>query len=340
CVDASTADEEIVAVAAGQFVIAVAAVQRVLAGSTGNRVVAFIARYLVVSSLAAKLVVAGITENDIGRRIAEAFEVAGAIQVQVLDVVVRLVRQVDVDDGLDTVVALAGRFDRLVAGAADQIQVTAGAAHHRVVAGAAREQVIAGAADQGVVAVIANELVIAAPAIQDIAVGIADHLVPQFVADATGPTGGVENQQVLDVRAQRIARKGRADPICSLAGVLNDLVTRVIDIIGIVAFAADHDIVADAALQQIIALTADQGVVALVAEQAVVAFVACDDIAEVVAGAVDVVAAGQDHVLDVLETGHAKIDRLEAGSGVDALAGKLDDCVGAEIAHICVVAEP
>ncbi len=109
---------------------------------------------------------------------------------------------------------------------------------------------------------------------------ISDYTVIKLVAisiDGTGPNEG----QVLQVVAEGIG-DGGLDGIDAFIFILGHLIVQIVYHIGIVAFAAVHDIRADAAVE---------GVVASIPIEDVVVAVAGDFVVEVVAVSVDGTAA-------------------------------------------------
>ena len=79
---------------------------------------------------------------------------------------------------------------------------------------------------------------------------------------------------------------------------LRDHVGDIVDVVRVVALAADEAVGAGAAVQVVVAVVAGQGVVAGLAVQAVAARIAGDLVGERIALAVDVGGAGQRQVLD------------------------------------------
>src|SRR5688572_25393575 len=112
----------------------------------------------------------------------------------------------------------------------------------KVVADAASEMVVAGAAVQKVVAAEADQIVVAAAAIQVVDPGAAVQALAELVAAKVNLGGRVlvDRDQRLDLiaLAQRVAR-GDEDPVVAAANLLADII-RGIDIIAVVAEAAQH----------------------------------------------------------------------------------------------------
>ncbi|CAF0856079.1 unnamed protein product [Rotaria sp. Silwood1] len=346
---------------------------RALAGVLGDDVagavddvgvVARAADEAVVSLAAVQRVVAGVAGDLVVQRVAGAVEVGRAGQHEVLDVVGQRVA----DAGRDGVGAAAGGLDDGVAGVVDDVAVVARAAHHAVRARAAVQQVVAGVAgehvvqrvagaiqvgtagqhevldvvdqhvadgrlhrvaalarvlgdevadvvdDVGVVAGAAGHLVGTQAAVQHVVAGVAGQRVGEVVAGAVDVVGAGQHQ-VLDVGAQRPV-DGRLHRVVALGGVLDRRVAAVVD---------DVDVVTDAA---------DQLVGARTAVQHVGAAVAGDDVGQCVTGAVEVVGAGEDQVLDVVAEREA-----DAGAHqIHALARRLDDDVAGVVDVVGVVA--
>src|SRR5262249_38393181 len=121
--------------------------------------------------------------------------------------------------GADLVGAATAAFGDHVAGRVDDVDVVAGAAHHRVVACAAVEEVVAGAAIEGVVAVAAGERVGTGATGDD----VDERVAGQHLA-GRGRAG-----EVLDVVAERVAGERGLDRVDALVGILDHHVARGID---------------------------------------------------------------------------------------------------------------
>ena len=100
----------------------------------------------VVAGAAGQDVDACVVADRVSERVAGAVDVAGAGQIQVLDIV----GQREVNAGGDEIGALARLLDHLVAGAVHVIVIVTGSAQHGVVAGAAVEIVAVEAAIQAI----------------------------------------------------------------------------------------------------------------------------------------------------------------------------------------------
>ena len=69
---------------------------------------------------------------------------------------------------------------------------------------------------------------------------------------------GVGQANVLDVLGDGAFERGHHGVDAAICG-LDDDVVEVIDEVGVVAVAADHDVAADAAVERVVAEAADQG---------------------------------------------------------------------------------
>ena len=345
-VGAGAAVQPVVAGVAVQLVIAGVAIQEVVAIAADQRVVARAGVDDVIAGQAVQQIGAGIAVDDVGEHVAGAVDVGAASQGQVLDVVGQRVG----DARLHQVGAFAARFGDNVAIVIDHVNVVAQAACHgvgahaaveRVVAGVAGQLVVAGLAVQCVGAVAAKDHVVAVPRVNGIRPGLGtDRIagaisgddVVQGIAGADQALGagqgqvfGVCSQRVVDVRLDRVD-----------AGIqgFGDDVAGVVDHVGIVAEPALHVVRAGAAIQRVIARIGNQRVVAVEPAQHIDAAVAGDDVVERVAGTVDVRAARERQVLDVVGQGvaDAGLDR------VGAFALVLDHQVACVVDNIGVVA--
>src|SRR5262245_735601 len=125
---------------------------------------------------------------------------------------------------MDDVVALAQVLLDEVAGAVDEVDVVAGAAHHDVVAALAVQRVVAGIADQRVGIGAAGRV--------DVAAAIEDH--------------------GFDIGADGVVDRGM-DDIVALAGVLLDEIAGAVDDIDVVAGTADHGVMAGVTVERVVA---------------------------------------------------------------------------------------
>lgn len=210
-------------------------------------VVAQPACHRVGAGAAVQDVLAGVADERIGKPVARAVEVAGAEQLQLLQVGA----QSPADPRIDRIRPLVRALRDDVAALVDDTGIVAGAARHRVGAGATVQQIVARKTAQEVVAVTGDN---------DVVVRIADAL------------NGVEisQRQVLQIVGKRPGnfRLDRVDP----AGIRLDNGSS-FDDINIVAEATIHrgivapsqDVVAGAAVQPIRPTGTVQDVVAVAA---------------------------------------------------------------------------
>ncbi len=202
-------------------------------------------------------------------------------------------------------------FRRRVVAVADNIGVVAGTAVKRIGAGAARQVVVAAQAPQGVVAGIANDDVVA-------------------VVAGTVDSAATREGQAFDEVAERIG--GRRINLVA-APVVDTRVRRffrrhivgIVDIIGVVAVTAVHDVGAGLAVELVVAAAAPKGVGRQVTVQ---------HVGKVVAGAIDAGRAGQGQVFDIV--GQVEIDR--GHDRVGAFVGMLVGRVAIAVDDIGVVA--
>ena len=189
----------------------------------------------------------------------------------------------------------------------DIISVVAGAAGHRVGAGAADKEVVAARAVQGVVAALAA---------QDVDAVIAGDRVGAVRAGEVEGVGGgeVHRLQKLDmgIVGKHIAHAGR-DPVIALAGLLVDRIRRIVDIEGVVARAADHQIGAGAADQEVVAAKARKRVVAALAPQDVDAVIAEHGVGDVARGQVHRLGRGEILRVQPLDVGVAAKRNADPG---------------------------
>ena len=213
----------------------------------------------------------------------------------------------------------------------------------------AREDGRVGAASavQLVIALAAVERVVARPAVERVAARSARELVGAAVAlehVVARVAGGVERfaagqGHVLDVVEQRQRYRNRAlDRVGALTGELGHDVARAVDHIGVVALAANELVVARTAVELVISQAAVERVVARPARKRVGGGVAGERILACVAGGIDRLAAGQDHVLDVAKRGNGLCDR--APDRVGPLTGALGDDIARVVDDVGVVAGP
>ena len=234
----------------------------------------------------------------------------------ILDLAFGLAGQVDMAvafglAGVDAVAALEILdMDRA---AVDLIHIVAGAPGQRVVPRVRDQPVVAIAADQRVVAVAAIQRIVAGVAVQGVVVVVAR----QAVARA-------HEAHVFDIVGQRPVA-GDDDGVDASARQFHDHVTRVVDVIGIVAQTADHAVGTFAAVQRVVAVEAAQRVAARAAGQAVV---------QGIAGA-DAGGAGQRQVFDVGVRFQAEVDG--GVHGVGATAGQFDQGVGGGVHQVMVI---
>src|SRR5262249_24135203 len=169
--------------------------------------------------------------------------------------------QPDGDGRPDLVVQVAAELDHLVAGGVDVVDVVAGAAGHRVGAGLAVEDVGEHVPGDNIVG------------------GVAD-----------GRDGAPEEQDVLDVGRERVAEGLAVDGLDAGAGRFGDQVLGVVDLVEVVAVAADEAVGAGAAVERVVAVVAGEDIGGAVAN---------DVVGAGIAGAPDGAAAGQQQGLDV-----------------------------------------
>ena len=219
-------DEAVAAGAARQGVGAGAGPQQVGAVAAEQLIVAFESRQGVVAEQPAQHVVAVIAVDGVGQAIARAVDVAGADLQQVLQVGAQGVGQAG---GHPVRSAVRAGFRDLVADVVEVVGVVAVAAGHAVGAAAARQLVGAVVPGQRVVAVVARQEVVA---------GVAGDLVAEVVAVA-GDAGDAGQRQVLDVVAEFVAGAA-VHLVRALAGIFDDQVVGRVDLIGVVAGAADR----------------------------------------------------------------------------------------------------
>ncbi len=256
----------------------------------------------VVAGTAIENVVAGVTGDDVVERVTSAVEVVAATQNQVLQVGAQGPVQRSIDR-VDFAERGAG-FNDDIACVVDEVSV------------------IASAADQGVGARVAVENVVAGVTGQHVIEGVTGKV----------EVGGAQQNAVLDVGGQGVA-DGGADHVVAFTGQLGHGVALAVDVVGIIASAADQGVVAGTAVENIVASVACQNVVAGVTGQYVV---------EGVAGEVEVGGAQQSAVLDVGGQGiadggadHVMAFTSQFGNGV-ALA--IDDVsIVAGTTYQCVV---
>ncbi len=194
-------------------------------------VVALAADQGVQARAADQLVVAVVADDDVVQRVADAVDVAGAGQGEVLDVGAEGVVHGGAD-GVDLAGQGAGLADH-VADVVDDVNVVAQAADHQVGAGAAVQHVVAVGAPEDVVQRVAGGVEGAADQVEVLQVGA---------------------QGVVDVGVHRIDVAGRR-------ALLDDHIADVVDDIAVVAGAAFHDVRAGAAVEGVVQGIAGQGVV-------------------------------------------------------------------------------
>ena len=222
----------------------------------------------------------------------------------------------------------------------DVIGVVAGATDHRVHAAAADEHVVADAAVEQVVARAAAEDVVAAQPAQVVGDRVAGQRVVEPVTGAVDKPGSGEHE-VLEVAAERVTDLGNHG--VDLRGQdtrFNGLVAAVVDVIGVVAGTAAHDIDARAPVEHVVAGAAVEGVVAAQAVEGVRARSAGQGVVEFVARAVGG-RAGQGQVFDKAAQGvtDAALDGVHA-AGIETadIRGGFKNLVAGVIHQIGVVA--
>src|SRR5262249_3610464 len=160
----------------------------------------------------------------------------------------------------DLVVKVAAELNHLVASGVDVVDVVAGAAGHGVGAGLA---------------------------VEDVGERVAGEIVVGGVAD--GRDRAAEEQDVLDVGGERVAEGLAVDGIDAGTDGFGDQVLGVVDLVEVVAVAADEAVGAGAAVERVVAVVAGEGIGGAVAD---------DVVGAGVAGGADGAAAGQPQGLD------------------------------------------
>ncbi len=288
----------------------------VVAGAAGHPVRARAAIQRIVAAEARERIVAGATDDAVVRGVADAGEIARPDEGQVFEIG----RQREgIQSRLDGIGSAARPFNQHIAQAVDDIGVVAIAADHAVIAGAAIERVVAVVSNQRVVVTAAEEAivarariafqrivareadqrVIAAEAFQRVvaAIGSAAAIIDGIAAgDAVVEVvaiageagtrrrrrGKVIEDEIFDVRTQRVIGEERIDRVVTAAEGFHHLIADIADGIEIVTRAADHGVVAVAAVERVVARDGRTGigavaverVVAAVADQVVVAAIA------------------------------------------------------------------
>ena len=267
----------------------------------------------------------GIAGQGVGQFVAGEVHGGSAEQQGVFDIG----RQAVADRGLDQIAAFVGQFDDFVTDVVDDVDIVVRATAEAVRPETAVQPVIAGAT------------------LQDIDRCVADQGVVPVVADhAEGPDAGdghvLDVEQVVlaqvDHAGRRLGGVGDIELVGAVIGVFlyQRQFRSLIKVIGVVATAADQRVDAEPAIEEVVAVVADQHVV------------------QGVAGAVEVIAAGEGQVFQVGTEGvadrsHHGVDFARQGAGfaddvlevvddVSVVAGAADHPVGAEAAVEHVVA--
>ena len=156
-------------------------------------------------------------------------------------------------------------------------------------------------------------------AAKNIVAAVAGDHVGKEVAGAV--EGRAEQRQVLDFRSDgEIEVDGALHEIGAGAGGFDQRVAGIVDDVGVVPDAAEHDIGAGASVEAVVAVEAEQRVIVAEANQDIGGVVADNDVGEAVADAGDGRGTGQAQVLEVVAEGEG-----DGGEhSVDAGAGALD----------------
>ncbi len=188
---------------------------------------------IVVTGPARQMVLGVIAEQQVVQGIAGAVYGVGPGQEEIFEIVA----EDEADRGVDAVRAARGRvFDDGVAVAVDNIAVIAETAVQGVAPGLTVEEVVTVEAPDAVIAAIAE---------QDIGKRVA----------GSAAVGRARQPQVIEIGAQGIAEAG-IDDVGAFSGILDDHIVDVVDDIGIVARAADHQIRTRLAVEIIVAAKA------------------------------------------------------------------------------------
>ena len=219
----------------------------------------------------------------------------------------------DVGKGVDIVDVVAGAarhgvivsaaIERVVAAATDEL-IHAGIAVQRVIIVAAVEQVRIVVAIERVIAGVAIEPVLARKPMQRISAGVAVDGVCQGVARAC--QGRADERQIFDdLLVGRVERPvDRSNDMVMptiFAGadfvepVLLHFVAGVVDMISVVALAADQHILTQPAIENVVAVIAGEHVIVVATIKLVIAAQANQAIARGAAGEMVIMAAALDH---------------------------------------------
>ncbi len=143
-------------------------------------------------------------------------------------------------------------FDQVDAALAESV-LAGGVDDHHVVAVAAEHGVDAGAAVDQVVAALAANRVVAAAAEQRVRTAGAGDDIGEVIAEAGGIAG---EEQVLDIggELERPIRPRQADRVVALVRILENLVSRSVGIIEVVALASVHAVIAAEPVEHVVAV--------------------------------------------------------------------------------------
>ena len=193
-------------------------------------------------------------------------------------VAVQLEGLVEVDIGIgverrDIDLVALGKVEDPVVGAIRQAAFRRVQIHELVAASAASQVVEISTAIDLVIASAAVDVVKAGAAEERVVALVAGHGVVEFVACA-GDIVGAAQGQIFEVAAQGKGGQGRDDRVSACTSILSDHVADALDIVSIVALAADHRVGALFAVEDVVTTEGGDNVLVVVAVHDVGNFIA------------------------------------------------------------------
>ena len=285
-------DVFIIADAADHGVGAATAIDPIVAGGAGEHVDAGVTPYVVVEAVPGAVDCADRTRH-----------------IQLLHVGTQQVAGASRE--IDLVSALVGEFGHHIAGVSDPVVI------------------ITDATDHGVGAAVAKEVVVAAAASENIDVVISADGVVQAIAGAIDGADRIRHVQVLQVGTQHIAGASlEIDRVSALASGFDDHVAGHVEVVRIIADAADHGVGATPAIEVVVTAAAGEGVDVVISVDVVV---------QAIAGAID--GADRTTHIQILHVGTQRV----AGASlvidrVSAFVGGFRDHVGGHVDVILIIA--